>query len=159
MQSNAIKADNLIAFIIEKAQHWVINDECTKTAKLALAVCTKGSGKSKGKKKLKGQLDITCANCHRPGHGQPDCYSKGGGKEGQGPLQRRKAKAKEPEMAVVAADNNEKELFMFTCTSDYVAVADELNLPKSKLGACIDSSTSLDYCPDQTKFTDYKAIQ
>ena len=50
MQSNAMKADNLITFIIKEAQHQVINDKHTKTAKLVLAAHTKGSGKSKGKK-------------------------------------------------------------------------------------------------------------
>ncbi|KAF9794104.1 hypothetical protein IEO21_11214 [Rhodonia placenta] len=36
-----------------------------------------------------------CANCNKPGHSKPDCWSKGGGKEGQGPRSKaRKAKAK-----------------------------------------------------------------
>ena len=37
MQSNAMKADDLIAFIIEEAQHQVINNNHTKNAKSALA--------------------------------------------------------------------------------------------------------------------------
>jgi hypothetical protein len=40
LQSNAMKADDLIAFIIEEAQHWVINDDCTKSAESALAAHT-----------------------------------------------------------------------------------------------------------------------
>ena len=40
-----------------------------------------------------------------------------------------------------------------------MAVADELNLPRSKLGTYIDSSTSHDYCHDRTKFTNYKPTQ
>ena len=40
-QSTTIKADNLIAFIIEEAQHRVINNERTKAAESALAVHTK----------------------------------------------------------------------------------------------------------------------
>ena len=73
LQSNAIKADNLIAFIIKEAQHCVINDECNKTAKLALAAHTKKQGKAKGKKKDKCQSDVTCENCDRPGHSKPNC--------------------------------------------------------------------------------------
>ena len=119
--------NDLIAFIMEKAHHCVINDECTKNAKSALAAHTKGSGKAKGKKKNKDQSNITCKNCHRPGHGQPDCYSKGGGKEGQGPKQRKKAKDKE-ETAVVVADDDENQLFVFTCTSDNVVLANMLDL-------------------------------
>ena len=37
MQSNTIKADNLIAFIIEEAQHCVINNDRMKSAESALA--------------------------------------------------------------------------------------------------------------------------
>ena len=78
-----MKADNLITFIMEEAQHCMINDECTKSAKSALAAHTKKPAKSKGKKKAKAQLDVVCENCDRPRHAQPDCCLKGGGKEGQ----------------------------------------------------------------------------
>ena len=115
--------------------------------------------KPKGKKKDNTQSDIICANCNEPGHRQPDCYSKGGGKEGQGLWQRQKAKEKESETAVVASDDEENELFAFTCMSDYVAMADGLNVLKSRLGTCIDSGASRDYCPDCIKFLNYKEIK
>jgi hypothetical protein len=133
-QASTIKADDLIAFILKEAQHHVINDECTKSAVSAWAAHTKKQAKPKSKRKEKGQSDITCENCKRPGHGKPDCYSKGGGKEGQGSRQKGKAKAKEPETVMVTADNKEKELFAFTCTSNYAAIADSLDVLKSKLG-------------------------
>ena len=155
-QLHSIKADNLIAFIIEKAQHWVINDDHMKTAKSALAACTKKTGKSKGKRKGKNQSDVTCGNCQKPGHAQANCYAKGGGKEGQAPWM--KNNPKKPEAVVVAADNEEGALFAFTCTSDYAAVADKLDIPKSKLGTCIDSGVSRDYCPDHAKFTNYRTV-
>src|ERR1700678_4042307 len=41
IQSNTMSADDLIAFIIEEAQHRVINDKCTKNAESALAAHTK----------------------------------------------------------------------------------------------------------------------
>ena len=50
MQSSAMKADDLIAFIIEEVQHRVINDDCMKSAESALAAQTK-SNKKKRKKK------------------------------------------------------------------------------------------------------------
>ena len=154
LQLTAIKADDIIACILEEAQHCVINDECTKIAKSALAAWIKKPTKSKGKKKDKSQSDIICNNCHKPGHGKPDCYSKGGGKEGKGPCQRHKAKAKEFEMAVVATDNEDNKLFIFTCMSE----ADNLDVPKSRLGTCINSGASWDYCPDCSKFLNYKEI-
>ena len=47
---------------------------------------------------------------------------------------------------------------MFTCTSDYVEVANTLNIPKSQLGACIDSGTSQHYSPDHDMFINYCPI-
>ena len=140
----------MIAFIIEEAQHQVINDDHTKSAESTLAARTKKLAKPKGKKKAKTQLDVVCENCDRPGHGKPNCYLKGGGKEGQGPWQQKnlKSKSKQQEAVVVAMDKEEEELFAFTCTSDYMAVANGLDVLKSKLGTCIDSGASRDYCPD-----------
>ena len=82
LQSSAMKADDLIAFILKEAQHHVINDELLKDAE---SVLMKKSEKPKRKKKKKGQSDIICENCKRTGHGKPDCYQIGGGKEGQAP--------------------------------------------------------------------------
>lgn len=109
VQTYTLKADDIVTYIIEEAQHRVINDERTKSAESALAARTKTSTKAKGKKKAKGQSDITCENCKRPGHGKPECYSKGGGKEGQAPWQKNKTKGKEPETAVVAANDDDDE--------------------------------------------------
>jgi GAG-pre-integrase domain len=156
-QANAMKADDLITFIIEEAQHRVINKDRMKSAESALAACTKKASKPRQKKKDKQKSDITCENCDRPGHSKPDCWSKGGGKEGQAPRQKKKEKS--GETIVVVAGDDKDDLFMFTCTSDYVAVADTLEVPKSKLGTCMDSGASRHYCLDRTKFTDYKAVE
>ena len=136
MQSQAMKADDLIAFIIEEAQHCVINDDCTKSAESALAAWTKNNEKNKGKKR------ITCKNCGRPGHGKPDCYQKGGDKEGQAPWQQKADKGKETDTAVVGTDDDDNEMFAFTCSSDYADVASSLDILKSKLGTCVDSGAS-----------------
>ena len=160
--SSAMKADDLISFIFEEAQHRVINDECTKSAESTLAAHMKKTSKSKGKKKDKNQskLDVTCENCNRLGHSITDCYSKEGGKEGQGRWGKNKTKGKQSEtMAVIADDDQKDDLFAFTCMSDYLAVAKMLNVPRSKLGTCIDSGASRHYCPDQSKFMDYKSIE
>ena len=156
-QSNTMKADELIAFIIEEAQHRVINDKRTKTAESALAARAKKTGKSKGKKKDDSQSDVVCENCSKPGHSKPDCWSKGGGKEGQG--LRHKKKSKKDETVVVAAEDDKEDLLAFICTSDYVAVAKSIDMPKSKLGTCIDSGASQHYCPDRSKFTEYKTVE
>jgi hypothetical protein len=147
-----MKADDLITFIIEKAQHCVINDDHTKSVELALAAWTKNNKRNKGKKK------ITCENCGRSGHEKPDCYQKGGNKEGQAPWQQKTEKEKETNTAVIGADNDENDMFTFTCLSDYADVANGLDIPKSRLGTCMDSGASQDYCPDHSKFTNYKEV-
>ena len=155
-QLHSIKANDSIAFIIEEAQHWVINDDCTKNTESALAACMEKSLKSKGKKKDKSRSDITCGNCKESGHLQDNFYAKGGGKEGQAPWM--KNTSKNTEAVVVAADNKVDALFAFTCTSDHVALADKLNIPKCRLGTCIDSGASRNYCPNHTKFSNYRSV-
>ena len=96
-QSQQMKPDDLMAFIIEEAQHRVINDERSKNAESALSAhAKKGKGKSGNKKKhdksSKTDSDENCENCRRPGHKKPNCWSKGGGKEGQGPKQKKAKK-------------------------------------------------------------------
>lgn len=118
VMSSQMKLDDLISFILEEAQHCVINEDWLKNTELALAAhskkgkrnkpnCGKGSGKSKD-----DQSDVTCKNCNRPGHMKPKCWSKGGGKEGQGPRQRKSKKSEKTKSAVVAVDE-EKDDEMF----------------------------------------------
>ena len=156
--SSKMKADDLIAFFVEEAQHRVISAQRTKNAESALAAQGKKPRKGKGKGE-KSKSSVTCENCGRAGHTIPDCWSKGGGKEGQGPRQKKskKGEKKSQDLAAVASGENE-ELFAFTCTSDYAAVANTLQIPKERLGACIDSGASSHYCPDRTKFHNYKPI-
>ncbi|KZT51067.1 hypothetical protein CALCODRAFT_405442, partial [Calocera cornea HHB12733] len=51
---------------------------------------------------------IVCDNCKKPGHSRADCWSKGGGKEGQGP--RSKGKKKKSDHANQADDTNDNLL-------------------------------------------------
>ena len=162
-----MKSSDLIAFLIEEAHHRVINDERTRNSEQALAAHTKRKGKGKAthgktdEKALNADSEIVCHNCKRKGHKKVDCWSEGGGKAGQGPRQnaKGKGKGKKSETATVAAvDNEDKEFFAFTCTSDFANVAEALHVPKSRLGTCIDSGASRVYSPDSSKFTNYKAI-
>ena len=163
-QSQQMKPDDLIAFIMEEAQHRVINDERGKNAELALVAHAKQSKGKAGKKKKHDKSkeidsDEVCENCKKPGHGKPDCWSKGGGKEGQGPKQKRSTKREgKTETAVVAVGEENDDLFAFVCTSDYAGVAETLQVPKSRLGTCVDSGASRDYCPDRSKFSNYRLV-
>ena len=55
-------------------------------------------------------------------------------------------------------DDNKNDMFAFTCSSDYTDVANTLDIPKLQLGTCMDSGASQDYCPDQSKFTNYESV-
>ena len=59
---------------------------------------------------------------------------------------------------IMAVDDDDKELFAFTCTSNFANVAEALQVPKSQLGMCIDSGASQVYSPDSSKFTNNKSI-
>jgi hypothetical protein len=165
--SKKMKPNDLIAFLIEEAQHRVINDERNRNSDVALAAHGRNGGKPKsksthGKGKAKdGDSDIICHNCDRPGHKKADCWAKGGGKEGQGPRQKKKKSGKSDKADETAVVANEKEdgLFAFMCTSDYVDVANAIQVPKSRLGGCIDSGASRDYSPDREKFSNYRSIE
>jgi hypothetical protein len=155
-----MKADDLISFITEEAQHRLINDERTKLAETALAAHAKKGGKQKGgkgKDPKKEKSDTQCGNCQNKGHTKDDCWAKGGGKEGRGPKQKRKDKDKS-KTAIVAVNEEDNEMFAFSCTSEYGMLANNLNILKSCLGTCIDSGASQVYCPDQSQFTNYKTI-
>ena len=162
---NEMKANDLIAFLMEEAQHCIINTEQSKNSEQALAAHVKRKGKGRPKQQAKEDnkalivdSEITCFNCRGKGHKKSNCWSKGGGKEGQGP-QQRKEKKTDSKTAVVAAENDkDNELFAFTCTSDFANITEALQIPKSRLGICIDSGASQVYSPDHTKVTNYRTI-
>ena len=58
----------------------------------------------------------------------------------------------------MVAESLDDELLTFTCTSDYADLPRVLQIPKSHLGACIDSGASCHYCPDCERFENYQPI-
>jgi hypothetical protein len=154
-----MKPGDLMNFFIEEAQHRVINAEHSKNGDSALVAHGKKGRQGHGKKGEKLKSGAKCDNCGGSGHTQPDCWSKSGGKEGQGPRQKKSKKGeKKTDESAAMAKTQDEEHFVFMCTSDYVALSSALQLPKDKLGACIDSGASSHYCPDQTKFQNYRSI-
>ena len=115
-----LKPADLIEFFTEEPQHRVIEEDRTKPGESALYVQSskrkaRGPGNGKGvSKKTK-----TCSNCGKPGHVLEDCWAEGGGKEGQGPRQKKSPKKVEKKSKESAAVAVEEELFAFTCTSDF----------------------------------------
>ena len=143
-------------FFIEEAQHCIINVEHSNNGNSALAAHGKKGRRVRGRKTEKSKSDLTYENCGGSRHTKDDCWSKGGRKEGQGPRQKKhKKQEKRPEESAAVAKIEKDELFAFTCTSDYVALIKTLELPKDKFGACVDSGTSSQYCPNCAQFQNY----
>ena len=144
-----------------QAQHWVINAERSRNGDSALMVHGWKGKQAYGPRCKKSKSNVTCENCGKSRHTQPDCYSKGGGKEGQGPQQKkfntRREKKFEKSMAV--AKGEDEGLFAFTCTSNYLALTNSLKLPKDKYSACMDSGASDHYCPDRDWFQNYWPLE
>ena len=154
---------DLISFFTEEAQHHLIHDECTKEAESALVADQKRQKKStdnKGKTKSKLNPNDRCKNCNKNSHLKIDCWAKGGGKEGQGLRQKKVNNTQKlPEAAIVAdAEQKDKNIFAFTCTSNLSDVVQSLDLPRNGPGACIDSGVSSHYCTDRSKFKNYCSI-
>ena len=154
---------DLISFFTKEAQHHAIDHKHSNAAESVLLAHKKRKKRmanSKVKSNPMSNPDHHCDNCNKTGHLKADCWSKGGSKEGQGPRQKKSQKSnKLPDTAAVAETKvNYDNLFAFTCTTDLSALANALHLPKTWLGACIDSGASSHYCPDRSKFLTYKHI-
>lgn len=105
-------------FFIEEAQHCVINAEHSKIGDSALVAHGKKGRQGRGKKGEKSKSGAKCDNCGGSGHTQPDCWSKGGGKEGQGPRQKKSKKAdKKTDESAAVAKTQDEEHFVFTWSS------------------------------------------
>ena len=153
--------EDMINFFTEEAHHCIIDEDCTKAAESALLVHGKKDKRSKTAKTKKGAKPTTnkhCDNCGKDGHIKENCWAKGGGKEGQGPKQRKLKKDKtSPQLAAVAEDKlTDDNLFAFTCTSGFSAITESNPISANPLAACIDSDASSHYCPDRSKFINYR---
>jgi len=92
--------------------------------------------------------DVKCDNCSHVGHTKDDCWRKGGGKEGQGPHQKKNKSAS----AAAATDDY---AFLTSTLSDSATVA---AVPIKKCGAIVDSGASSHFCPDRNRFTVFTLI-
>src|SRR5580765_7497394 len=76
----SLKSHELVAMLYEE-------DRRRKTRNGETSTALQAKHNTKG-----GNQNAECYNCHKKGHLAADCWSKGGGKEGQGPKGRKKGK-------------------------------------------------------------------
>ena len=113
-------------------------------------------GADAGKKTKKAKKDVECFNCKKRGHMKPDCWAKGGGKEGQGP------KKKGQEGAASADQQPEPDIEAWAAIEDVPEeeeidqqVFESTTRTESEL---YDSGASCHMSPFRQQFVSYRAI-
>ncbi|TFY76439.1 hypothetical protein EWM64_g7569, partial [Hericium alpestre] len=104
--------------------------------------CSQGNGKKDGTK---------CPNCGKGYHTIANCWSKGGGKEGQGPERKGSGSGKESwdrGSANIAAD----------LETNFAFSALAMATPQPDLTRCIDTGASHHYSPFRSEFIDFHQI-
>jgi hypothetical protein len=109
---------------------------------------SKFASKGDGRKKL-GDSDKECYNCHKKGHMVKDCWSKGGGKEGQGPKSRQRGKGGPGNRNRTNQATND----INGSLSDVAYMTNTLTI--SAYDWLLDSATTSHICNDWSAFVDY----
>jgi hypothetical protein len=94
----------LIQEIYETADESTVHANADAAAEQTAMAASFGKGKRRGARGDK--KDLKCDNCDRTGHIKRDCWSKGGGKEGQSPWTKGKGKKKASDSANSAAKDD-----------------------------------------------------
>ena len=148
-----ISPDDLMEVVGQEADRRTIKSGSSKKDEKDVAFSANAS--SKGGKKAGGKSNIECYNCHKKGHIKPDCWAKGGGKEGQGPKGKGKSQPKK-EQAAAATDSDDAAWMASDCGSadtilnDCADIFDGLFEDEAKItdddlpGLCTSSDSSSD---------------
>jgi hypothetical protein len=160
--NKSIEPFDLVHWVSEEYELQLKQTHCEKKEDTALYV--KAGKGQKGKEKKK-KRDVKCFNCHKLGHMIAECWRPGGGKEGQGPHQ--KKKGSQSNMAATAMEEDENFTFLTTaieslnlalrCTSEYKDLAAALpdDAEQSK-DAILDSGANWHFCPFKGMFTGFR---
>jgi hypothetical protein len=137
----SVKSHELIAILLEEdRRRKTRNGESSGTA---LHAKTKGKFKADGPNR-----DKECYNCHKKGHVSADCWSKGGGKEGQGPKGRKGSKKGNRANQAEEVNTNLND-----CA--YTASPHDHSRDISKYDWLLDSGTTSHICTIRDAFTEF----
>ena len=98
------------------------------------------------RKKNSSDSDKECFNCHKKGHMAKDCWSKGGGKEGQGPKKKGKGRQDRTNQATDNINDSLDIAYMTTSSSD------------GRNTWVLDSATTSHISNNRRTFIDYQVL-
>ena len=111
----------------------------------------KGASKS-----AQDQSRAVCHNCGKPGHYIRDCWSKGGGKEGQGPKRAKATKTNQSQSAYQATKDHESFADDFDIA--YTAIHDAMHASIDSYDWIADTGATAHIVPDRSLFHDYTEV-
>ncbi|OJA11515.1 hypothetical protein AZE42_10947, partial [Rhizopogon vesiculosus] len=158
-----LSPDEIMSVISEEYEHRVIvNPTTSKKGGNTALMAGENPNRSKGQNGG-GNSNATCYNCNNVGHVRANCWSKGGGKEGQRPQRQgqRHGNSWRPAANAVTQSTSmttTAENYAFA-TSDLANVAKQINIPVERCGAIVDSGATSHFCPDRSKFTTFVPIE
>src|ERR1700678_1094444 len=154
-----ITADALMTTITDEYDRRLLNSKSGKKEDNAAFHSHEGStkGRKGGAKK-----DVECFNCHKKGHYKANCWAEGGGKEGQGPKMKGKAKGKAKETAAVVVAEEKVEAWMVSL-ADVDKLEENFDEAEVDLSCGFNSSDDLfdntDSLPDLQSISDNSKIE
>jgi hypothetical protein len=162
LSKTKVELNDILRIVLEEAQQRSFSKQSGKPSETALVAGgnsgqsrrNKGEGKAPANQQ---KSDKKCENCKQTNHNTPDCFQKGGAKEGQAPWQKNKPAG--TETAIVAKVEPEEKLFSFVCTSDYAHIAKRENTQQTERDAAMDSGASAHFCPDRSMFRSFREIE
>src|SRR6266850_5187943 len=152
VNNKILTSSQIIAAIHEEADEAKVQKEADKAAENAAMIAAHVKKEQEKRRKK-------CANCKRTGHTKEECYRPGGGKEGQGPRDKKKQATSANVASSEIGDNNEDDedlSLAVTCIPDETLEA-MAALPRTHT-AIIDCGATRHFTPDRSALLNFTQI-
>jgi hypothetical protein len=143
--SKVVTAQELITAVNVEYEHRLLHNPQS-ARKGRNATLHAGNGTRQGQGAMK---DTICYNCNRTGHSKTDCWSKGGGKEGQRPTGQGQRNGRKTAANIAAAAP--------ALSPDNYAFA--ISVQVGRGSTIIDLRATSHFFPDRAKFINFEAIK